>query len=143
VLPAFESKTSLVSLIMVTTGEESYHLVQAMPISWVLAEKGNLSRQPRAHPANSPRARLHHLWPAMTRDEKQVRSHRSWRSDAGGTGALLEVGDGSGRSFAKLMAGYPRWPQLCAQAGRPAGMGGWQWRAAAVAARLRGSISMW
>src|SRR5690606_32921879 len=40
VLPAFESKAGLVALVMVTTGEESYHLVKNDD-GWVMPEKGN------------------------------------------------------------------------------------------------------
>ena len=45
VLPAFESKAGLVSLVMVTTGEENYHLVRNAD-GWVLPEKGNYPVSP-------------------------------------------------------------------------------------------------
>lgn len=105
VLPAFESKVSLVSLVMVTTGEESYHLVKNAD-GWVIPEKGN-------YPVNP--ARIRELTDAlsfityarpMTRDEKKFDRIGLGDPTAGGTGALLEVGDGAGENFAKLLAGY-------------------------------------
>ena len=105
VLPAFESKASLVSLVMVTTGEESYHLVKNDD-GWVMPEKGN-------YPVNP--ARIRELTDAlsfityarpMTRDEKKFDRIGLGDPTTGGTGALLEVGDGSGTNFAKLLAGY-------------------------------------
>lgn len=105
VLPAFESKASLVSLVMVTTNEEAYHLVKNDD-GWVMPEKGN-------YPVNP--ARIRELTDAlsfmtyarpMTHDEKKFDRIGLGDPTTGGTGALLEVGDGSGTNFAKLLAGY-------------------------------------
>jgi hypothetical protein len=105
VLPAFESKAGLVALVMVTTSEESYHLVKNAD-GWVIPEKGNYPVSP---------ARLQELTQAlsymayarpMTRDAKKFDRIGLGDPTTGGTGALLEVGDGSGVSFAKLLAGY-------------------------------------
>lgn len=105
VLPAFESKAGLVSQIMVTTGEETYHLVKNDD-GWVMPEKGN-------YPVNP--ARIRELTDAlsfmtyarpMTRDEKKFDRIGLGDPTAGGTGALLEVGDDSGANFVKLLAGY-------------------------------------
>jgi len=105
VLPAFESKTSIISLIMVTTGEESYHLVKNAD-GWVMPEKGN-------YPVEA--ARIQELTQAlstityarpMTRDEKKFDRIGLGDPAAGGAGALIEAGDGSGVNFVKLLAGY-------------------------------------
>ena len=45
VLPAFQSKVGLISLVMVTTEEESYHLVKNAD-GWVMPEKGNYPVHP-------------------------------------------------------------------------------------------------
>lgn len=105
VLPAFESKAPLVTLVMVTTEEESYHLVKN-PDGWVIPEKGN-------YPVSN--ARIQELTQAlsnivyadaMTHDAKKFDRIGLGDPAIGGTGALLEVGDGSGTSFAKLLVGY-------------------------------------
>lgn len=105
VLPAFESKVGLITLVMVTTDEESYHLVKN-PDGWVMPEKGNYPVSP---------ARIQELTQAlsdmtyaraMTRDEKKFDHIGLGEPAKGGTGALLEVGDGSGTSFAKLLVGH-------------------------------------
>lgn len=104
VLPAFASKTDLVSLIMVTTQEEAYHLVRNDD-GWVLAEKGS-------YPVTD--AKIQELTEAlshiaygqpMTRDERKFDRIGLGDPAQGGTGALLAVGDGKGNSFANLLVG--------------------------------------
>jgi len=104
VLPAFASKSDHVSLIMVTTKEEAYHLVRNDD-GWVLAEKGS-------YPVTD--AKIQELTEAlshiaygqpMTRDERKLDRIGLGDPAQGGTGALLEVGDGKGASFAKLLVG--------------------------------------
>lgn len=105
VLPAFESKAGLVSLIMVTTGEENYHLVKNAD-GWVMPEKGNYPVNPaRIRELTDALAFITYARP-MTRDEKKFDRIGLGDPTAGGTGALLEVGDGSGENFARLLAGY-------------------------------------
>lgn len=105
VLPAYESKTSLVSLIMVSTQEESYHLVRNGD-QWVLAEKGSYPVSPaRIQDLNLALASITYSR-AMTRDDRKFDRIGLGDPGAGGTGALLEVGDGQGNSFAKLIAGF-------------------------------------
>ena len=105
VLPAYESKTSLVSLIMVSTQEESYHLVRNGD-QWVLAEKGSYPVSPaRIQDLNLALASITY-GRAMTRDDRKFDRIGLGDPGAGGTGALLEVGDGQGTSFAKLIAGF-------------------------------------
>ena len=105
VLPAFESKTSLISLIMVTTGEESYHLVKNAD-GWVMPEKGNYPVEPaRIQELTQALSSITYARP-MTRDEKKFDRIGLGDPAAGGTGARLEAGDGSGTNFAKLLAGY-------------------------------------
>lgn len=105
VLPAFESKVSLVSLIMVTTNEEAYHLVKNDD-GWVMPEKGNYPVNPaRIRELTDALAFMTYARP-MTHDEKKFDRIGLGDPTTGGTGALLEVGDGSGTNFAKLLAGY-------------------------------------
>ncbi len=104
VLPAFESKTALVSLIMVSTKEESYHLVRN-GAEWVLAEKGSYPVSPaRIQDLTQALSAITH-GRAMTRDDRKFDRIGLGDPGSGGTGALLEVGDGQGNSFAKLIAG--------------------------------------
>ncbi len=105
VLPAFESKASLVSLVMVTTGEEAYHLVKTAD-GWVMPEKGNYPVDPaRIRELTDALSTITYARP-MTHDEKKFDRIGLGDPTTGGTGALLEVGDGSGANFAKLLAGY-------------------------------------
>jgi hypothetical protein len=105
VLPAFESKAGLISLVMVTTEEESYHLVKN-PDGWVMPEKGDYPVSPaRIQELTQALSYMSYARP-MTRDEKKF-DHIGLGDPAhGGTGALLEVGDGGGTSFAKLLVGH-------------------------------------
>jgi Domain of unknown function (DUF4340) len=109
VLPAYESKTGFVSLIMVTTKEESYHIVRngdANGGEWVLAEKGSYPVSPaRIQDLNLALSTITY-GEAMTRDERKF--DRIGAGDPGvrGTGALLEVGDGTGNNFARLIVGF-------------------------------------
>lgn len=105
VLPAFESKVGSVALIMVSTEEESYHLVRNAD-GWVLPEKGS-------YPVSA--ARIQDLTQAlgaityaeaMTRDDRKFDRIGLGDPGAGGAGALLEVSDGNGNSFAKLIVGH-------------------------------------
>lgn len=105
VLPAFAGKQGLIQLIMVTTQEETYHLVRNDD-GWVLAEKGS-------YPVTD--ARIQELTEAlstityakaMTRDERKFDRIGLGDPATGGTGALLEVGDGKGTSFARLLVGH-------------------------------------
>ena len=105
VLPAFAEKQALIELIMVTTQEESYHLVRNDD-GWVLSEKGS-------YPVTD--AKIQELTEAlsnityaeaMARDERKFDRIGLGDPATGGTGALLEVGDGRGNSFAKLLVGH-------------------------------------
>jgi len=105
VLPAFAGKQGLIQLIMVTTQEESYHLVRNDD-GWVLAEKGS-------YPVTD--AKIQELTEAlstityaqaMTRDARKFDRIGLGDPATGGTGALLEVGDGKGNSFARLLVGH-------------------------------------
>lgn len=105
VLPAFESKTDLISLIMVTTKEEAYHLVRNDD-GWVLAEKGSYPvTDARIQELTEALSRIT-FTQAMTRDERKFDRIGLGDPGKGGTGALLEVGDGKGTSFARLLVGY-------------------------------------
>ncbi|HOY78473.1 MAG TPA: DUF4340 domain-containing protein [Hyphomonadaceae bacterium] len=105
VLPAFESKAGLVSLVTVTTGEEAYRLVKNAD-GWVMPEKGNYPVDPaRIRELTDALSTITYARP-MTHDEKKFDRIGLGDPTTGGTGALLEVGDGSGANFAKLLAGY-------------------------------------
>ncbi len=104
VLPAFESKTDLISLIMVTTKEEAYHLVRNDD-GWVLAEKGSYPvTDAKVQELTEALAHIAFGQP-MTRDERKFDRIGLGDPAKDGTGALLEVGDGKGNSFAQLLVG--------------------------------------
>jgi hypothetical protein len=109
VLPDFAANADKVQLVMVTTSEEVYHLVRngdAANPEWVLAEKGSYPVDPeRIAELNRALSTITYARP-MTRDERKFDRIGLGDPATGGTGALLEVGDGSGTSFAKLLAGY-------------------------------------
>ena len=105
VLPAFESKASLVGMVTVTTSEESYHIVRG-PQGWAVAEKGG-------YPVTDAKIQelteaLSHITyaKAMTRDDRKFDRIGLGDPAQGGTGALIEVSDGEGNDFAKLLVGY-------------------------------------
>jgi hypothetical protein len=105
VLPDFVAHADKMSLVMVTTSEEAYHLVRNAD-GWVLAEKGSYPVAP-ARMAELARTLGEITYAqAMTRDEKKFDRIGLGDPATGGTGALLEVGDGGGTSFAKVMVGY-------------------------------------
>ncbi len=105
VLPAFESKAALASMVTVTTSEEMYHVVRGGR-GWVVVEKGG-------YPVTDARIQelteaLSHITyaKAMTRDDRKFDRIGLGDPVHGGTGALLEVSDGEGNDFAKLLVGY-------------------------------------
>ncbi len=92
-------------LIMVTTKDETYHLVRN-PDGWVMTEKGD-------YPVDEERIqRLADATATMRYDEAMTRDERKFDMIGlgdplrGGTGALLELGDGRGDVFAKQVIGY-------------------------------------
>lgn len=105
VLPAFESKAPLVGMVIVTTREETYHIVHG-PQGWVVAEKGG-------YPVTDAKMQelteaLAHITyaKAMTRDDRKFDRIGLGDPAQGGTAALIEVGDGKGADFAKLLVGH-------------------------------------
>lgn len=105
VLPAFDTKTSLIQLIMVSTEEESYHIVRNGD-QWVLAEKGNYPVSPARIQDLTQALSVMTYGEAMTRDDRKFDRIGLGDPGVGGTGALLEVGDGNGNTFAKLIVGF-------------------------------------
>lgn len=109
VLPAFASQAGKIGLIMVTTSEESYHIVRNGDPSnpqWVLTEKGS-------YPVEADRIdRLAGTLSDMRFDRTMTREDKKFDRIGlgdpleGGTGALIEVSDGSGEIFANLIVGY-------------------------------------
>jgi hypothetical protein len=109
VLPDFAANAGKVELVMVTTGEESYHLVHnadgANP-EWVLSEKGSYPVEPeRIAELTRGLSAVRYARP-MTRDDRKFDRIGLGDPAKGGTGALLEVGDGSGTNFARIIVGY-------------------------------------
>jgi len=105
VLPAFDTKTGLIQLIMVSTEEESYHIVRNGD-QWVLAEKGSYPVSPARIQDLTQALSAMAYGQAMTRDDRKFDRIGLGDPGSGGTGALLEVGDGNGNSFAKLIVGF-------------------------------------
>jgi len=105
VLPAFAEKAGPAALWMVMIKEDSYHLVRNGD-EWVWAEKG--SYPVTAAKMQALTEALSHMAYAapMTWDERKLDRIGLGDPMTGGTGALLEVGDGQGNSFAKLIVGY-------------------------------------
>ncbi|HVY87567.1 MAG TPA: DUF4340 domain-containing protein [Hyphomonadaceae bacterium] len=105
VLPGFAANAAKVQLVSVTTSEESYHL-KSTPTGWVIPEKGS-------YPVDAEKvaelirslSTIAYARP-MTRDDKKFDRIGLGDPGQGGTGALVEVGDGSGAAFAKLLIGY-------------------------------------
>lgn len=105
VLPGFAGNADKVGLVMVTTSDEAYHLVRNDD-GWVLAEKGSYPVEAeRIAELTRALAAIAYARP-MTRDERKFDRIGLGDPAAGGTGALLEAGDGAGTSFAKLIVGY-------------------------------------
>jgi Domain of unknown function (DUF4340) len=105
VLPGLADVAGEIGLVMVTTSEESYHLVKD-PDGWVLPEKGRYRvRADRIEALAQALTAMRHARP-MTRDARKFDRIGLGDPAAGGAGALLEVGNGKGETFAKLLVGY-------------------------------------
>jgi hypothetical protein len=105
VAPGLIAKASDIAIVMVTTGEESYHLVRN-PNGWVIPEKGNYPvRADRLEALAQALAAMRYARP-MTRDERKFDRIGLGDPLNHGTGALLEVGDGHGETFLKLIVGH-------------------------------------
>ena len=105
VLPGFGANAPKVGLVMVTTLEETYHLVRN-PNGWVIAEKGAFPVDPeRIAELTRALTAITYARP-MTRDDKKFDRIGLGDPAKRGAGALLEVGDGNGNNFAKLIVGY-------------------------------------
>jgi hypothetical protein len=109
VLPDFSANADKIGLIMVTTSEESYHIVRngdpASP-QWVLSEKGSYPVETdRIARLTSALSNIKFDRP-MTREDKKFDRIGLGDPLLGGTGALVEVSDGRGEIFAKLIVGY-------------------------------------
>lgn len=115
VAPDFRERIDELGLIMVTTAHDSYHLVRN-PDGWVLTEKGQypVADERIAELAESISTMTYAE--AMTRDDRKFDLLGLGDPLSGGTGALLELGNGRGDVFAKLIVGYKsgesyiRWP---------------------------------
>ncbi len=105
VAPAFAERAGDVNLVMATTSEEFYHLVRD-PEGWVLTEKGRYPVRPgRMQDLLRAISTMRYARP-MTRDPKKFDRVGLGDPAQGGTGALLEIGNGRGDSFLKLIVGY-------------------------------------
>lgn len=92
-------------LIMVTTSEETYHLVRNAD-GWVLTENGDYPVEEARIAGLAQAISSMRFDQAMTRDERKFDLIGVGDPLAGGTGALLELGDGRGEVFAKMIVGY-------------------------------------
>jgi hypothetical protein len=105
VLPGIRDQLRGAGLVMVTTSEEFYHIVRD-PEGWVLPEKGRYPvRDTRILALGESLASMTYSQP-MTRDPRKFDRIGVGDPLEGGTGALLEVGDGRGATFAKLIVGH-------------------------------------
>ncbi len=105
VLPDFAGRSDDAALIMVTAVDEFYHIVKD-PDGWVLPEKGRYPvRSDRIAMLIEGLSDMTYARP-MTRDPKKFDRIGLGDPAEGGAGAFLEVGDGRGTSFAKMLVGY-------------------------------------
>lgn len=104
ILPGIRDRLSAAGLIMVSTSEEAYHIVKD-PDGWVIPEKGRYPvREERILALGQALASMAYDR-AMTRDPRKFDRLGLGDPGEGGTGALLEIGDGRGDVFAKLLIG--------------------------------------
>lgn len=105
VLPAFESKVGFVSLVTVKTGEETYRIART-PRGWAMLDKGGYPVTDAKMQELTQALSSITYGQAMTRDERKFDRIGLGDPEHDGTGALLDVTDESGNSFAKLLVGY-------------------------------------
>jgi hypothetical protein len=105
VAPGFAGRAGEVSSIAVTTAEETYHIVRTAD-GWVEPERGG-------HKVTAGRVEeLVHAISGMTfaapmtRDDKKFDRIGLGDPKQGGTGALVEIGDGKGAPFFRMLVGY-------------------------------------
>jgi hypothetical protein len=105
VAPAFAGKADEVASIAVTTAEETYHIVHR-PDGWVEPEKGDYKvASGRVDELVHAISSMSFAAP-MTRDDKKFDRIGLGDPREGGTGALVEIGDGKGATFFKMLVGY-------------------------------------
>jgi hypothetical protein len=93
-----------VALVMVTTSEEKYHLSRENGV-WVMPEKGRYTVRPEMIAQLTDAMAAMRFGTAMTRDERKLDRIGLGDPASGGAGALVEIGDGKGETFAKLIVG--------------------------------------
>ena len=109
VLPDFAANAEKVALVMVTTKDEAYHIVRngtGADAQWVMAEKGSYPVEPERVAKLVRALSAIKFDEPMTRDDKKFDRIGLGDPAEGGTGAVLEVSDGQGNDFAKLLVGY-------------------------------------
>jgi hypothetical protein len=105
VAPGFAGKAGDVASITVTTAEETYHIVHGAD-GWVEPEKGNYKvATGRVDELVHAISGMSFAAP-MTRDDKKFDRIGLGDPKQGGTGALVEIGDGKGATFFKMLVGY-------------------------------------
>ncbi len=115
VVPGLDQRIDELGLIMVTTAYETYHLVRD-PQGWVMTEKGGYPVADDRIGALVEAVASMRYAEAMTRDARKFDLIGVGDPLSGGTGALLEIGNGRGDVYAKLIVGYRsgrsyvRWP---------------------------------
>lgn len=104
VLPAFAGKLKEIGLVMVTTPDETYHIALDGD-RWVLTEKGRYPVRSDLVDQLSRSLSALAYDRAMTRDERKFPRLGLGDPLKGQNGALVEVSDGNGEIFAKLIIG--------------------------------------
>jgi len=105
VVPGLDERIDELGLIMVTTAYETYHLVRD-PQGWVMTEKGGYPVADERIGALVEAVATMRYEEAMTRDARKFDLIGVGDPLSGGTGALLEIGNGRGDVYAKLIVGY-------------------------------------
>jgi hypothetical protein len=104
VTPGFAAHAADIRLIMVTTSEESYHLASENG-RWVLPEKGRYPARPElVAQLIDAMANLRYGAPRTTDARKLDRLGLGDPAERG-SGALVEIGNGNGEMFARLIVG--------------------------------------
>jgi hypothetical protein len=102
--PALGAHRNDVALVTVTTSEESYRLSREDGV-WVMPEKGRYKVRPEMIGQLTDAVSSMRLGVAMTRDKRKLDRIGLGDPASGGAGALVEIGNGAGEVFAKLILG--------------------------------------
>jgi hypothetical protein len=102
--PVLADRRNDVALVMVTTSQETYHLSRENGV-WVMPEKGRYKVRPEWVVQLNDAVAAMRLGAAKTRDRRKLDRIGLGDPAGGGAGALVEIGDGRGEVFARLIVG--------------------------------------